>query len=102
MVVEGIPTKYEGTQENRVVPGLKPMDPNTGIGSPSISYTYALYLAEVEVDTATGKTTVLKYTCVDDVGVIGNIQAVNGQAYSGISHSIGFCAERGLQGCKEA
>ncbi|HWQ79302.1 MAG TPA: molybdopterin cofactor-binding domain-containing protein [Anaerovoracaceae bacterium] len=90
MVAEGIPTKYEGTQENSAVPGLKPMDPNTGIGSPSISYTYALFMAEVEVNTAAGKTTVLKYTCVDDVGVIGNILSVNGQAYSGISHCIGF------------
>jgi aldehyde oxidoreductase len=27
---------------------------------------------------------------VDDVGVIGNIASVNGQAFGGISHSIGF------------
>ena len=90
MVAEGIPVKYEGTQENSVIPDLKPMDPNTGIGNPSISYTYALFMAEVEVDTATGKTTILKYTCVDDVGIIGNIQSVNGQAYGGISHCMGF------------
>jgi aldehyde oxidoreductase len=90
MVAEGIETKYLGSHTNSTIENLAPMDPNTGIGSPSVSYTYALYMAEVEVDTKTGKTTVMHYTCVDDVGVIGNIQAMEGQAYGGISHSIGF------------
>lgn len=90
MVKEGISTKYEGRQDNATVLGLAGMDPITGQGNPSIDYTYALYMAEVEVDTATGQTTVLHFTCVDDVGVIGNIHAVEGQAYGGISHSIGF------------
>ena len=47
-------------------------------------------MAEVEVDTKSGKTTVLRFSCVDDVGKVGNLAAVNGQAYGGISHSIGF------------
>ena len=42
------------------------------------------------MDTATGKTRVLRFTCVDDVGKVGNIDAVNGQAFGGISHAIGF------------
>ena len=42
------------------------------------------------MDTATGKTTVLRFTCVSDVGKVGNIDSVNGQAYGGISHAIGF------------
>jgi aldehyde oxidoreductase len=90
MKSENIPTKYFGTYDNSVTENLAPMDPNTGIGSPSVTYTYALYMAEVEVDTETGATTIIRYTCVDDVGVIGNIQAMEGQAYGGISHSIGF------------
>jgi aldehyde oxidoreductase len=90
MRAEGLPLKYFGSHDNSVIENLKPMDPNTGVGSPSVTYTYALYMAEVEVDAATGKTTVLRFTCVDDVGVIGNIQAMEGQAYGGISHSIGF------------
>lgn len=49
-----------------------------------------LNLAEVEVDTATGKTRVIRFVCIYDVGKIGNIDAVSGQAYGGISHSIGF------------
>ncbi len=90
MVAEGIETKYFGKYENTSVQGLSRLDPNTGIGDPTPAYTYCLNLAEVEVDTATGKTSVLRFTCVDDVGKVGNIAAVNGQAYGGISHSIGF------------
>ena len=50
-------------------------------------------MAEVEVDTQTGKTKVLKFTCVADVGVIGDLASVEGQAYGGISHSIGFALQ---------
>jgi aldehyde oxidoreductase len=90
MEKEGIPTRYEFQFLNEQFSGLADLDPNTGVGNPTPDYPYALFLAEVEVDTATGKTTVLDYHCVDDVGVIGNIAAVNGQAFGGISHSIGF------------
>jgi len=90
MVKEGLPTRYEGTYMNVVTPGLCRLDPNTGIGDPTPAFTYILNLAEVEVDTKTGKTRVIRFTCVDEVGKVGNINAVNGQAYSGISHSIGF------------
>ena len=90
MVAEGIPTKYTGTYSCTAVEGLCRPDPNTGIGDPSPAYTYCLNMAEVEVDTTTGKARCIRFTCVDDVGKIGNIQAVNGQAYGGISHSIGF------------
>jgi len=38
----------------------------------------------------TGKTKVLRFTCASDVGVLGNRLSVEGQAYGGISHSIGF------------
>jgi len=90
MAVAGLPTKYFGKYETTVTPGLCRLDPNTGIGDPTPAFTYALNLAEVEVDTRTGKTTVIRFTCVDEVGKVGNIDAVNGQAYGGISHSIGF------------
>lgn len=101
MIAEGLPTKFEAIQDNSTIPILAPMNPNTGEGSPSIDYTYALYMAEVEVDVETGKTTVLRFTCVDDVGVIGNILAVNGQAYGGISHSIGFALSEDYRDVKK-
>lgn len=90
MVAEGIDTKYEAKYENSVIPGLKPLDQNTGIGNPTASRIYGFNLAEVEVDTVTGETKVIGYTTVAYVGKIGNIDAVNGQAYGGISHCIGF------------
>jgi aldehyde oxidoreductase len=90
MVKENIPVKYEGKYMTIVTPGLSRLDPNTGIGDPTPAFTYALNMAEVAVDTKTGKTTVTRFVCVADVGKIGNIDAVNGQAYGGISHSIGF------------
>jgi len=90
MTAEGIPTKYEVQYLNPSDPDLCDLDPNTGVGNPTPDYTYGMFLAEVEVDAKTGKTTVIGYTCVDDVGVVGNIDAVNGQAYGGLSHCIGF------------
>lgn len=90
MKAEGLETKYFGTYSNTSLPGLCRLDPNTGVGDPTPAFTYCLNLAEVEVDTATGKTAVLRFTCVSDVGKVGNIDAVNGQAFGGISHAIGF------------
>ncbi|MBN1535161.1 MAG: molybdopterin-dependent oxidoreductase [Anaerolineales bacterium] len=90
IIKEGIPTRVEGQYMTVVTPGLCRLDPNTGVGDPHPAYTYILNLAEVEVDTKTGKTRVVRFTCVDEIGKVGNIDAVNGQAYGGISHAIGF------------
>jgi len=101
MVAEGLPTKYEGKFSNTSVPGLGRLDPNTGIGDPSPAYTYCLNLAEVEVDVKTGKARCIRFVCVDDVGKVGNIQAVNGQAYGGISHCIGFALSENYHDVKK-
>ncbi len=90
MKAEGIPTEYQETFANQALEGMVPVDPNTGHGDNNPVYNHMLFLAEVEVETATGRTRVLRYTCVDDVGVVGNIDALNGQAYSGMAHGIGF------------
>lgn len=101
MVAEGIPTKYHVQDQNPNDPDLCDLDPNTGVGNPTPDFTYGLFLAEVEVNTATGKATVIGYTCVDDVGVIGNIDAVNGQAYGGLSHCIGFALSENYDDVKK-
>jgi len=102
MIKEDIPTRYEG---NWVAADewdyYKFLDPNTGTGSPTYAYTYALFLAEVEVEAATGKTTVIGMTCVDWVGKVGNIQAVNGQAFGGMSHAIGFALKENYEDVKK-
>lgn len=88
MVKEGIPTKYIGVYDT--TGHTSELDFNTGQGNPTPDYTYGIFMAEVEVDTATGKTKVLKMNLEADVGVIGSRQAVEGQAYGGISHGIGM------------
>lgn len=90
MIAEGLPIKFDGFFTNATNDTLSEIDPNTGHGRPVPEFSYALFLAEVEVDTNTGKTKVLRYRCVDDVGVIGDEATLNGQAYGGMSHSIGF------------
>ena len=90
MVAENIPVKYIGHYDQFNI-GLPPgLDPNTGMGEKNPTYMYNVNTCLVEVDTATGKTQVKRWTTVADVGVIGNRLAVDGQAYGGLSHSIGF------------
>jgi aldehyde oxidoreductase len=90
MVAGGIPTKYVGHYDQFNI-GLTPgFDPNTGEGRRDPSFMYGVNLALVEVDVHTGKVQVLRFTWVGDVGVVGNVLAVEGQGYGGISHSIGF------------
>jgi aldehyde oxidoreductase len=90
MIAEDIPTKYENQFLNEAFGTLADLDPNTGVGNPTPDFTYAMFLSEVAVDTETGKTKVLSMRTVADVGVVGNIEAVNGQVFGGMSHTIGF------------
>lgn len=101
MVKDGLPTKFEGKYSALVTEGLSRLNPNTGIGDPTPAFTYALNMAEVAVDTKTGKTTVTRFVCVSDVGKIGNIEAVKGQAFGGISHSIGFALSENYEDVKK-
>jgi len=88
MVAEGIPTKYTGVFDTTGM--TSDLDPNTGQGSPTAEYTFGAFLAEVEVEVATGKTKVLSMKCIADVGVIGNIVNVDGQALGGMMQGIGM------------
>lgn len=88
MVAEGIPTRYQGAS---VVPrDIALLDPNTGEGEAFPEVMYVVWMSEVEVDVATGKTKVLAVKSATDIGVIGNLQGVEGQAYGGMSHCVGF------------
>ena len=89
MVQAGLPTVFQECFDLSNY-GLKAIDHDTGQGDSSPTYMYAVFLAEVEVDVKTGKTKVISYTAVTDVGAVGNKLAAEGQAYGGLSHSIGF------------
>jgi aldehyde oxidoreductase len=99
MTDEGIPTKYKGLHELSNT-GCCGINPNTGEGDPTPTYMYGLFMSEVEVDLATGKTIVLSLTMVGDVGVIGNKLAVEGQAYGGLSHCVGFALSENYEDLK--
>ncbi len=89
MLADNIPVKYVGVFDVTGT-GLSALDPNTGVGDPTQALTYGVFLAEVEVEVETGKTTVLSMRCAGDVGKIGNLLAVEGQGYGGLSHTIGY------------
>ena len=90
MVKEGIATKYNG--HFTVAPYCSPPDPDTFQFPvrPVPTYQYGVFLTEVEVDVATGKTHVVKMTLNADVGVIASRQAVDGQMYGGMVQGIGL------------
>lgn len=99
MVAEGIPTRYRGRYST--VGKWEDVDPDTGHGYGCFAQSYAFFLAEVAVEAATGKTEVLALHTIADVGVIGNMQAALGQAYGGISHSIGFALQENYDDLKK-
>jgi aldehyde oxidoreductase len=86
MIAESIPTRYVGRHSTEGRPG----DMGTGQGVEYPNYMYSLFMAEVEVETATGKTRVLKMTACVDIGVICSRLAVDGQMRGGISQGIGL------------
>ena len=96
MVAEGIPTFYEGywqakTRDNSgEVITCTGMDDTTGEGYPFSNHMFGIFLAEVSVNTKTGKTTVDRFTLASDVGAICNLDVVDGQQYGGLAQGIGL------------
>ncbi|WP_118138021.1 xanthine dehydrogenase family protein molybdopterin-binding subunit [Oceanicella sp. SM1341] len=56
---------------------------------PGRSYPNGAHFVEVEVDPETGVTKVVKYTVVDDFGVLMNPMLVQGQIHGGVAQGIG-------------
>jgi aldehyde oxidoreductase len=87
MVTEGIPLRYTGKWTMSTASNC---DLQTAQGSPFGVYMYGMFMAEVAVDTKTGKTTVEGFTAIGDVGKINNKLVVDGQMYGGIAQGIGL------------
>lgn len=85
MIAANVPTKYRGSW---TAPATA-CDEN-GQGAPFACYMYGLFLAEVAVELATGKTAVEKMTLVADIGKIANKLVVDGQMYGGLAQGIGL------------
>jgi len=65
-------------------------DAEKGQGHPWISYSFATHIAEVEVDTETGRVKVLRYFGAHDAGKIINPLLLKGQVYGAIVQGIGY------------
>jgi aldehyde oxidoreductase len=86
MKSEGLPLRYAGLW---TAPGTA-CSVETGQGNPFSVYMYGVLLAEVAVDTITGKTSVEKFTIVSDCGTINNKLVIDGQIYGGLAQGIGL------------
>ncbi|WP_290920058.1 molybdopterin-dependent aldehyde oxidoreductase [Halodesulfovibrio sp.] len=72
-----------------------------GQGNPFACYMYGMFLAEVSVEVATGKTAVEKITAAVDVGTIMNKLAVDGQMYGGLAQAIGLALTEDYEDIKK-
>jgi carbon-monoxide dehydrogenase large subunit len=56
---------------------------------PARSFPNGCHIAEVEIDAETGETEVVKYTVVDDFGILVNPRLAEGQVHGGVAQGIG-------------
>lgn len=97
MTDAGLPTLYRGVYASN----WPDVDPDTGHGYGAIGQNFMLFMAEVTVDTGTGKTEVTGATVIADIGTVGSYQAVLGQAWGGFSHSVGFALSENYEDVKK-
>ena len=62
---------------------------NSFFDPPNFTYPSGVYVAEVEIDPATGVTDVVSFSAADDFGVIVNPMIVEGQIMGGVTQGIG-------------
>ena len=98
MVAEKIPTRYNGKWTASV---CKDCDLTTSQGNPFAVYMYGVFLAEVEVDTKTGKARLVKFTLASDLGKIVNKLVVDGQLYGGLVQGLGLALTEDFEDLKK-
>ena len=81
------PTRYIGKKSH---PETAPLDPATGQGPSADSDVHAIQLAEVEVDTTTGKARIVKLTTAVDAGPVINPNNLEGQLEGGMDMGVGY------------
>ncbi len=96
MVAEKLPLRYSG----KWTAPASNCDEN-GQGSPFCCYMYGVFMAEVAVDVATGKTAVEKMTLVADLGSLCNKLVVDGQMYGGLAQGIGLALSEDYEDIKK-
>jgi aldehyde oxidoreductase len=83
----GKATRYEGAKQ---IAGQDRLDPKTGQSASFDSQVHNIQMAEVEVNTETGETKVLKMTTAVDAGPIIHPQNLEGQLEGGMDQGIGY------------
>ena len=68
--------------------GPSPLDTQT-TAQVSAAFPSGAHISEVEIDPDTGKVDILRYTAVDDAGIIYNHEIVEGQLHGGLMQGIG-------------
>ena len=89
MTAEGLPTRYKGV-DNTAKYGFTDLSDDDGQGDPMPDQNFIINVSCLEVNESTGKLRVVSSHNIIDVGVVGNYLALEGQAYSGIFHSMGY------------
>ena len=80
---------FEAFTAHNLPDGVEPtLSAEATIDPQDFSYPHGTHLAAMEVDTETGKVTLRKYVCVDDVGVQVNPMIVEGQVHGGLAQGI--------------
>lgn len=97
MVAEEKPLRYEG----KWTAPCTACDVETGQGNPFPVYMYGVLLAEVSVDTTTGKAHVDKLTLASDCGTIVNKLVLEGQLYGGLVQGIGLALSEDFEDLKK-
>jgi carbon-monoxide dehydrogenase large subunit len=69
--------------------GMEPsLDSDATFDPENFSFPHGTHLCATEVDTETGRVTIRKYVCVDDVGKVVNPLIVEGQVHGGLAQGI--------------
>ena len=97
MVNGDLPLKYHG----KWTASMNSNCDANGQGNPFAIYMYGAFLAEVDVETATGKTTVEGMTVMADIGKINNKLVVDGQIYGGIAQGVGLALTEDFEDIEE-
>jgi aldehyde oxidoreductase len=97
MMAEKIPVRYSGKWAASMCSAC---DANAQ-GKPFSTYMYGVFMAEVAVDTKTGKVKVEGFTVEADVGKINNKLVVDGQIYGGVAQGIGLALSEDFEDLKK-
>jgi aldehyde oxidoreductase len=85
----GKPTRYEGSTKNSTKSKFG-FHPQTGQADSYLTECHNIQLAEVEVDTNTGRVRVIKMTSAVDAGIIIHPQNFEGQLEGGLDQGVGY------------